>query len=62
MESQQIIEEYEVKSEDQQPAKREPAESNVYINKSMDGRWIIVKTITTKIYSRKYFEKVLEGN
>ena len=30
------------------------------VSKSKDGQTIIIKTIITKLYSRKYFEKVLE--
>jgi len=36
-------------------------EITTQIKLSRDGKWVIVKTIQTQIYSKAYFDKVLKG-
>lgn len=36
-------------------------EKKVSLSLSKDGKWFIVKVTETKIFSKKYLDKVLEG-
>ena len=58
MENQKDMKEFERLTEGNF-VKQKAIEPEIKVSRSRDGKWVIVKTIQTQIYSINYFKKVL---